>query len=634
MPALPSDPRSPLPFWIALLLLALPPWAALADRRSKPAPVPVPTKATDSTLSVLEPKGDECVWVRVDAQSKSRQELASVSVRCAGMEIAWSMDGTRAALQGFDANGLARLWEVTLTTGASRSLSIPHPEMLVGGIGYDDTGKLHVLSIEPHDTFEEEGGVRYAPFEGQRTALAPAPPGNALVHDFALGPKDNWTHVEMLLSRACSRADQCPGVTVLEVASHLGNRASDLRQRTPEFSFLADMHLDVSLDTVVPGPRAGLDGAWVQLKAMLPTYVWRDGKTRRLTGAVAFSDGRHLLPAPDNKLDRSVEAELVVRGQFLLLAGTDGAHARLIDLKTHRALWASDMAVGTLPWPPAGRPKLPGAVSLATFAATPDGASQYEIERGFCRRDRCELVVRLSTSESEVDQFVVKTIRLPAGAIEQEEEDTRWVVSPKRGNQDDPTVPVKLSVHSIQLSAVLNGLTITADGVLDAKGVARTAREILAPVDRRMKPIWSKEEESLLGGVPGQIADVDGDGPEEIFAVGGEAAHGDAPGRWTVYAWGWNPRSGELQRKTVPLYGATLLSRPDVRGAEADREAMATTCAPVGRFIVVDGHRYPRLFTPNALPIFISPLRSQVEQVAETIRACPGGVPVSVSMVQ
>ena len=127
--------------------------APTAPAAAAPAVPDFPT--TEATVSLLEPAGEQCEWVRLDPLSSKRRVLARLDAGCQGGSTALSRDGKKGVVrfwrgavsmpifgrptfpEPFPSNKFRdRLFLVDLTTGSAEELPLP-PEGELIEYGFD-----------------------------------------------------------------------------------------------------------------------------------------------------------------------------------------------------------------------------------------------------------------------------------------------------------------------------------------------------------------------------------------------------------------------------------------------------------------------------------------------------------------
>ncbi|HVT60368.1 MAG TPA: hypothetical protein VHR45_18490 [Thermoanaerobaculia bacterium] len=186
---------------------------AVASRKDFPA--------TDSTLSLLEPQGAQCIWAKLDAVSKKRLAISTFDGDCRGGKIALSADRERGAVW-FDPSvavleehappgTMPRLFEVDLANGTATPVPLPSG---MRDLGFDPKGRMIALTLqEPTEAETDKGEVLV---DGTPVKLEPASGGDrVLVHAFAF-EDGAWKRFETASSTVGS--DYAPGVRELTAA--------------------------------------------------------------------------------------------------------------------------------------------------------------------------------------------------------------------------------------------------------------------------------------------------------------------------------------------------------------------------------------------------------------------------------
>ncbi len=127
---------------------------------STPAPAPStvtpvsmpaqPLPVTDDTLSLAQPEGGTCNWVRLEASRGTRRNLFSFAGGCELAHFAWSTDGSKGAvLQSFEDQRPPLAWTVDLATGQGTALPLPEVGRTTE-LGFGPEGWLIAL-VAHHD---------------------------------------------------------------------------------------------------------------------------------------------------------------------------------------------------------------------------------------------------------------------------------------------------------------------------------------------------------------------------------------------------------------------------------------------------------------------------------------------------
>ena len=352
------------------------PAAAAATPAAAPAPVRkdplVEVPASDSTLSVLEPKDGKCQWLRVDPVASKRAVVASLEGDCKGARVSWSPNLARALVWFDPANVLSagysssdaspagypdesptkgahhRLYEVTLASGEVRD------------IGYDAQGLL-ARSLQPlTDEQQLQGSVI---IDGQELSFDTEQEGlPALAFGYRLDAQGKWKRVEV--KTTSDGADLAPGLAALELAPQ-GPDSSSLLASQPISALEEPTPEQVTrLLPFVPAPlveKVKAEGmpedsglGWFRGATEAGAfYVWQvTADTSHTTGHLVFEHGEQLSPAKDLGFTDGDVVSVELHGPFLLMASQRaGTHPRLYDLRTRALAFRSDAARAVTFWP-------------------------------------------------------------------------------------------------------------------------------------------------------------------------------------------------------------------------------------------------------------------------------------------
>jgi hypothetical protein len=316
-------------------------------------------------LSLLEPAGRECRWVKLDALTNRRKVLASFQGGCQGGRIAMSADQSRGAVW-FDpkaegrSDGQAafaeepspertppRLFTVDMASGHITSLALP---VATRDLGYSSDNRLLALTVQPLSDAEIEKGI--AVVDGRPVKLEPANQGVAILAHAWVRDGASWKRIETVNST--DGWDLGLGVLALNAAKELGFRSAEVLlpqvqgddETDPAMvSRLAAFATDVH-------PQPGYVG-WVRFGTdQIRLAVWEDGGDFAYsTGLLAFVDPRGTPTAPPSwPFSRHDFIAYSCRGPYLLAAVESiGSHPRLYQ--NGRPVWSADTARAVTFWP-------------------------------------------------------------------------------------------------------------------------------------------------------------------------------------------------------------------------------------------------------------------------------------------
>jgi len=360
-----------------------------ASAPANPTPAAAPAKkdplaevpGADSTLSVLEPQGGKCQWVRQDPVAQKRAGVASFDGDCKGARIAWSADGQK-ALVWFDpalvqtagysaanasppaypdeqpaAGASPRLYEVTIASGEVRPVRFPSVEGELRDIGYKgaDAVALAIRALTPE---QAQGDLRV---DGQAVTLPEGDGMPAVAQAYRLEKDGQFKRVEVKGTR--EGAEGAAGIGALDAASGLGPRSTELLD-----SHLSDEGPEpteeqrAKLQPLVPAPlvetvkASGLPEGTDWAHGVTPAgsfYVWQiTGDTAHTTGHLVFEREGQFSPVKDLGFTDGELVSVTARGPFVLIAAERvGTHPRLYDLRTGKQVFKSDTARATTFWP-------------------------------------------------------------------------------------------------------------------------------------------------------------------------------------------------------------------------------------------------------------------------------------------
>jgi hypothetical protein len=341
------------PLLASLLLFLLPATPGLAkERRSSAAPEP--------SLSLLEPAGEGCEWVRLRPLSAVRQVITRLAVDCQGGATALSREGKHGAAR-FWRGGVSapvtgrptfperfptpafrdRLLLVDMDTGAATELPLPGSGELIE-FGFDADGQLLGLTLQKPTPEQEREGL--AEFEGTRVPLdTNGRKRPLLTHAFAW--RDGaWSRREV------KATTETTGPRVLALRQTLGERSS--RTLDPRFT-PEEIDDDPVLDQLYLSSPEEPEGEWSLLRSggfNLAVWGIPFGEESLATGLVRRVNKQKVFALPGFPLRPNDLASIQARGAFLLLSLADsGAHPHLY--RGARLVWSSESARAVTFWP-------------------------------------------------------------------------------------------------------------------------------------------------------------------------------------------------------------------------------------------------------------------------------------------
>jgi len=288
-------------------------------------------------LSVFEPAGQSCRWLRVDPGSKKTSVLSSFKTECAGASAAWSHDMGK-ALVWFDpylvdpSSGARKreagpaLAEVYLDGSRSRSFALPAKGQ-AKDVGYGRAGRPVVLTLDAIPEVTVGVGT------------------SAQAYAFVLSRKGEWAQVE---TRSTSIGwEEGQGTAALETSVDLGPRTrlmSTPRPTADAASFEDDKRLHAFAPTA--------EGTWMRLRGTpIPVY-FVEAEEGGATGRILFEKGGKLFAPPGLGFSAEDRVSLTCRGSSLLVAtAVTGSFPRLYNLMTGKLVYSSDTAAGAVFWP-------------------------------------------------------------------------------------------------------------------------------------------------------------------------------------------------------------------------------------------------------------------------------------------
>lgn len=339
--------------------------AASAAPTAPAAAVPVvpdfPT--TETTVSLLEPAGEQCEWVRLDPLSSKRRVLARLDAGCQGGSTALSRDGKKGVVrfwrgavsmpifgrptfpEPFPSNKFRdRLFLVDLTTGSAEELPLP-PEGELIEYGFDPGGRLLGLSLESGPVLEQQRSktVQLDGAGRQSTIGGGRPPAPMTAHAFAfLGGR--WLRMESKVS------SEGLGTAALEHRKELGERS--IRVLDPRFE-AQEIEDDVVLDPLYELSPEQPEGQWFEFKSGVHRLaVWGTpfGGDVLATGLIRQIEQEKVNALPSYPYRPNDMMSLRTRGPYLLITLADsGAHPRMY--KGRKLVWSSETARAVTLWP-------------------------------------------------------------------------------------------------------------------------------------------------------------------------------------------------------------------------------------------------------------------------------------------
>jgi len=341
-----------------LLPLLLVPLAVLAQERG-PARASAPS-ASEPLLSLLEPSGEGCEWVRFQPLTQARQVLARLAAGCQGGATALSHDGQRGAVR-FWRGGVSapvvgrptfpepfpspafrdRLFLVEVGTGTAQELALPGAGELIE-FGFDATGRLLGLTLQRLTPEQERaGGVE---FDGTRISFDVDGRGRPLLAHAFVWRDGVWSRQDV------KATTEVTGTRVLALRATLGERSS--RTLDPRFE-PQEIESDALLDQLHPLTPEQPDGEWSLLVNGGTTLaIWGVpyGEEALATGLLRKVERGKALALPGFDYRANDLTRLQTRGAFLLLSLADsGGHPRLY--RGRKLIWRSESARAVTLWP-------------------------------------------------------------------------------------------------------------------------------------------------------------------------------------------------------------------------------------------------------------------------------------------
>ncbi|HEY9723041.1 MAG TPA: hypothetical protein V6D47_13610 [Oscillatoriaceae cyanobacterium] len=302
-------------------------------------------------LSLLEPAGSGCRWVRFDPATRVSRTIATFAHDTDGATMVWSPKGDRAIVwfkTGTDTPAVVT--EVTIADGKQQPLPLP-PIPKGGSISrmtFDDTGTPIALTMhEPplqHDKkgdFMRDLGHRYAVPAGQDGI-----PGIAHAYAFRSG---HWILLQSTYTT--TGWDYGQDVDALPIAAKLAPDSTQLIQyhigsEVQNHATLARLH-------AFAPTLSSDDGEWHQAAdGAHPAFVWEEsGEFLESTGRLAVLSPSGLKAPQGVGIDPTSQASYAVREPYLLVAAADGSRTCLLDLRGPSVVYASNNAVAACFWP-------------------------------------------------------------------------------------------------------------------------------------------------------------------------------------------------------------------------------------------------------------------------------------------
>lgn len=337
-------------------------FAAPGHAEEPPAPAK-PTAAaplTDATVSLLEPAGDACEWVRYEPLASARQVLARLAVDCQGGATAVSRDGQRGAVR-FWRGGVSapvvgkptfperfplpafrdRLFLVDFTTGSAEELPLPPLGELVE-FGFDGKGRLLGLSLQTVTPAQVRAGM--AVVEGRELRLDVWGTERPLLAHAFVHEGGKWTRLDSKASTDVS------GTRVLGLRKGLGARSSEALDPRIEPGDIED---DALLEQLYALSPERPDGEWTQLKrggSTLAVWGTQFGEAMLATGLLRRVEKGRPVALPSHSYRENDLVSLQTRGPFLLVSLADsGAHPRLY--RGRKLVWSAEAARAVTFWP-------------------------------------------------------------------------------------------------------------------------------------------------------------------------------------------------------------------------------------------------------------------------------------------
>lgn len=326
-----------------------------------PAPAPTPTArpaeppaVADDTLSLAQPEGGKCKWVRLDAASGARRDVLTFEGGCEHAQFAWSPDGRQGAvLQPFGDARPPRAWMVDFLSGQGTALPLPDVGRATE-LGFDAEGRPVALVAHPAERVEEKGQAFFL-FEGKKYPVALQEGDFGLAHAYRR-EGTAWKRVETQVSSFGT--DDASGTAVLGLAKKLGPTTKLDPAAGPRSERVSPEEQE-ALDAIVPpGDLVGAHGEDIE-----PTQVWvrvslpggplylkeEPGEVVSQSVPLRWRVGGKLVEPEKLALPADASIELATRGPMLLV--TSDKAVRLYDAKQHKLLLSLDGAYLPRFWP-------------------------------------------------------------------------------------------------------------------------------------------------------------------------------------------------------------------------------------------------------------------------------------------
>ncbi|ATB42051.1 hypothetical protein CYFUS_007527 [Cystobacter fuscus] len=342
------------PLSVSLLLLL---WSAAPALAREPRT----SRAPEPLLSLLEPAGEGCEWVRLQPLSAVRQVIARLAVDCQGGATALSRDGKRGAAR-FWRGGVSapvtgrptfperfpspafrdRLFLVDVETAAATELPLPGSGELIE-FGFDAEGQLLGLTLQKPSPEQERQGE--AEIDGTRVVLETSEGKRPLLAHAFQWRDGAWKRREV------KATTDTTGPRVLALRQKLGERSSHTLD--PRF-MPEELEDDVVLDQLYAFSPEEPEGEWTLLRPggfRLAVWSIPFGEEEALaTGLVRKVDKQKVSALPGFPLRPNDLASVQIRGTFLLLSLADsGAHPYLY--RGGKLVWNSESARAVTFWP-------------------------------------------------------------------------------------------------------------------------------------------------------------------------------------------------------------------------------------------------------------------------------------------
>ncbi|MGV3625665.1 MAG: hypothetical protein ACO1OB_32945 [Archangium sp.] len=345
------------------------PPAEVVDAGAPPKPVERELLKSASTLSVFDVVDGSCVWRQEDPVAKKTVELAKFDGNCVGVQVAWSIDITRAIVafdpqlvqtagysstnstppafadEAVDAKAKPRWFLVDLNSGTTEALTMPTVEKSeLRDFGIMKNGDV-VAMLEETLPEDAKGTIKSADKTFDLSTLNEGIP--VLVHAYKRdGAK--WTRFETELST--TGWDYGLGTRALEMSTELGPKSDTLLDSISETDTFDDA-TQKQLEKFKPAKaKTEDDGAWTGVEVDGTVIsVWQvSGEFAHNTGLAVTSAG----PLPELGFTDGDLTAYSSNGPFLLISKSDvGTHPRMYSFPGAKRVFASDSARGVTFWP-------------------------------------------------------------------------------------------------------------------------------------------------------------------------------------------------------------------------------------------------------------------------------------------